>query len=76
MNKKGSLKYIIEYDNKNKINKIIKYFLNFIVVFLIVRYIPNHKINDLELFIIGLLCSINFIILDYYGRDKFLIKII
>lgn len=64
----------IEYDINNKILKLAKYSLFMLFTFLIVRYLPNHKISNIDLLYISLSNSIIFIILDFCAKEKYIIK--
>jgi hypothetical protein len=64
-------KIVIEYDKKNKLMRLIKYLLFMTLTFLIIRYIPHHKINIYDTLTISLIHSIVFISLDTIAKDNF-----
>ena len=67
-------KIVIEYDEKNKLMRFIKYLLFMAFTFLIIRYIPHHKINIYDTLIISLIHSIVFISLDTIAKDNLKLK--
>lgn len=67
-------KIVIDYDKSNKVMKFIKYLLFMTLTFLIIRYIPHHKIDIYDTLTIALIHSIIFIILDTIAKDKFKIN--
>jgi hypothetical protein len=64
----------LEYDKNNKIIKLIKYLLFMLCTFLILRYLPNHKISINELLYISLSNGILFIIIDYIAKERYIIS--
>lgn len=67
-------KIVIDYDKNNNVMRFIKYLLFMTLTFLVIRYIPHHKINIYDTLIIALIHSIIFITLDTIAKDKFIIK--
>lgn len=67
-------KIVIDYDKKNKLMRLIKYLLFMTLTFLVIRYIPHHKISIYDTLTIALIHSIIFISLDTIAKDNFTIK--